>query len=98
MLKTNPELYRVAGAKNNHLWLEVIEGPDQGVRVSVPIHNSAYDQQIQEKVLELEIGSVHKFTLVSDRSLPPNWRIKEIHAEREEKNTTENRETNTNSN
>lgn len=80
MLKTEPELYEVAGAQNNHLWLEVLEGPDQGLRVSVPVHSSSYDQETQEKVLDLEVGEVYELILVSDQESPPDWRVNEVHS------------------
>ncbi|MDZ5812400.1 hypothetical protein U4E84_13705 [Halorubrum sp. AD140] len=82
MLKTEPELYEVAGAQNNHLWLEVLEGPDQGLRVSVPVHSSEYTQETQDKVLDLEVGNVYKLTLVSDQESPPDWKIEDVHSER----------------
>lgn len=82
MLRTEPELYEVAGAQNNHLWLEVLEGPDQGLRVSVPVHSSEYTRETQENVLDLEVGNVYKLTLVSEQESPPDWRIEEIHTER----------------
>lgn len=82
MLRTEPELYEVAGAQNNHLWLEILEGPDQGLRVSVPVHSSEYASEIQDQVLDLAVGNVYELTLVSDQESPPDWRIKEVHAER----------------
>ena len=82
MLKTEPELYEVAGAHNNHLWLEVLEGPDQGIRVSVPVQDSTYSEETQEDVLQLRVGDVYKLTLVSDQESPPDWRIEEVHNKR----------------
>jgi hypothetical protein len=81
MLRTEPELYEVAGAQNNHLWLEVLEGPDQGIRVSVPVHSSEYDQELQRDVLGLEVGDVYKITLVSEQESPPDWRVEQVHSQ-----------------
>jgi hypothetical protein len=82
MLRTEPELYEVAGAQNNHLWLEVLEGPDQGLRVSVPVHSSDYSAETQKGVLDLEVGNVYKLTLVSAQESPPDWKIEEVHSDR----------------
>lgn len=82
MLQTNPELYKVAGEQNNHIWLEVLEGQDQGIRVSVPIHSRDYSPTTQKEVLDIEINNVYELTLVSPQESPPEWRIKNIHCER----------------
>jgi hypothetical protein len=78
MLKTRPALYEVVGRQNNHLWLEVLDGGDRGTRVSVPVHDSDYDEKTQSQVLELSVGDVHKITLESESDGRPNWRIAEI--------------------
>ena len=83
MLKTEPELYEVTGAQNNHLWLEILEGPDQGIRVSVPVHSSRYNRDLQEDILQFEVGNVYELSLVSERESPPDWRVEEIHDELE---------------
>jgi len=85
MLETESELYEVAGAQNNHLWLEVLEGPDQGIRVSVPVHSSEYDKDTQADVLDLEVGCVYELTLVSDQTSPPDWKIKKVHNNEKER-------------
>lgn len=82
MLRTEPELYEVAGAQNNHLWLELLEGPDQGIRVSVPVHSSEYNEEVQNEVLQFEVGDVYELTLVSDQASPPDWRVDEVHSKR----------------
>ena len=82
MLRTEPELYEVAGAQNNHLWLEILEGPDQGLRVSVPVHSSEYTSETQKEVLDLEVGNVYELTLVSDQQSPPDWKIEKVHSDR----------------
>lgn len=79
MLKTEPALYEVVGRQNNHLWLEVLEGGDQGIRVSVPVHDAKYEtKDIQEQVLGLSVGDVGKFILESEDERRPDWRIHDI--------------------
>ncbi|RDZ97011.1 hypothetical protein DEQ92_21365, partial [Haloferax sp. Atlit-6N] len=64
--------------QNNHLWLEVLEGDDVGIRVSVPRYSRAYDEELQEQVLDLDTGDVHEFILESEETTSPNWRIATI--------------------
>ncbi|PSQ16521.1 hypothetical protein BRD00_11060 [Halobacteriales archaeon QS_8_69_26] len=78
MLRTDPALYEVVGRQNNHLWLEVLEGDDQGIRVSVPIHDTDYDEGVQDRVLGLSAGNVRELVLESDTEQRPNWRIRKI--------------------
>lgn len=78
MLKTTPAEYEVVGRHNNHLWLEVLAGDDQGVRVSVPVRHSEYDPELQKEILNLEVGEVKTFVLRSESEERPDWRICEI--------------------
>lgn len=78
MLKTRPALYEVVGQQNNHLWLEVLEGGDQGMRVSVPVRDPEYTDDLQAQVLKLSVGDIGKFILESESESRPNWRIHEI--------------------
>ncbi len=81
MLKTRPALYEVVGEQNNHLWLEVLEGDDAGMRISVPRRSRSYDEELQKTVLSLESGDVCTFELESETVKSPNWRIAEIDPE-----------------
>jgi len=78
MLKTEPALYEVVGQQNNHLWLEVLEGGDQGIRVSVPVRAPEYDSDLQAQVLNLSVGDIETFVLESKTENRPDWRICEI--------------------
>lgn len=78
MLKTESALYEVVGRQNNHLWLEVLNGDDQGIRVSVPVHHDEYGDSLQAQVLDLAVGDVGTFILESEDEQRPNWRICEM--------------------
>lgn len=78
MLKTEPALYEVVGRQNNHLWLEVLDQKDQGIRVSVPVLSREYDEALQEAVRDLSVGDVGEFVLKSEREDRPDWYIAEI--------------------
>lgn len=78
MLRTTPTEYEVVGRHNNHLWLEVLGGDDQGVRVSVPVRHSDYGSNLQQKMLNLDVGEVKTFVLKSKSEDRPNWRVSKI--------------------
>lgn len=78
MLRTDLAKYEVVGRQNNHLWLEVLNSDDQGVRVSVPVRHRDYDDDLQRKVLQLDVGDIIELTLESDNESPPDWRIEKI--------------------
>jgi len=80
MLKTRPAIYKVVGEQNNHLWLEVLEGEDQGMRVSIPVHSTEYSEDLQQDVLNLSVGDVRKFVLESESEGRPKWRVCEINS------------------
>lgn len=78
MLKTEPAMYKVVGRQNNHLWLEVLEGDDQGIRVSVPVRDPEYEETVQQKALELSVGVEGEFVLESTDERRPEWRIHDV--------------------
>jgi len=79
MIRTEPALYVVVGRQRNHLWLEVLEGDDQGIRVSVPVHDPAYESDnLASEVPNLSAGDIGQFVLESDDERHPDWRIAEI--------------------
>ena len=86
MVKTEPALYEVVGSQNNHLWLEVLDEKDQGIRVSVPVHDGRYGDELQKQVLDLSVGDVGTFVLESETEARPDWHIagvKDIENDRE---------------
>ena len=89
MLKTQPAPYEVVGGQNNHLWLEVLEGDDAGIQVSIPRHSSAYSSELQKAVLKLSTGDIHVFELESEETKSPNWRIAEIDPETDDDSHSE---------
>lgn len=54
------------------------DGPDAGIRVSVPRDSDAYADHLQQKVDALSGGEVHEFVLVSKDEESPNWLIAQI--------------------
>lgn len=78
MLKTEEESYLVHSIQKTHIWLEVLEGVDMGMRLSVPRYSSNYSDKLEQKVNNLSEGDVRKFVLVSEDAEDPDWYIKTI--------------------
>lgn len=55
----------VVGVRRTHVWLEVLDGQDAGIRVSVP----------REKANELAEGDVIDATLSTPSLTPPSWTV-----------------------
>ncbi|WP_135826797.1 hypothetical protein [Halorussus ruber] len=86
MLETKRAEYEVTRQQNNYLWLEVLRGDDQGIRVSVPIEDESYDEQIRESVERLSEGERIEAVLVSEDETTPDWKFEEVHAIEDEQN------------
>lgn len=82
MVETKPARFEVVGRHNNHVWLEVLNGGDEGIRVSVPVRHPEYDHELEKRIDSLEVGDVQTFVLKSTRNNLPDWRIVEIRPER----------------
>lgn len=78
MLRTRPMQYLVVGRQSTHLWLEVLHGEDRGIRVSVPLRDTTYDAELQDRVLDLSEGDVETFILESEDGDRPKWTITAI--------------------
>lgn len=78
MLKTKPERYIVHKVNQTYIWLEVLEGEDSGIRVSVPRYSSEYSDELEQRVNNLSEGNVKQFVLVSRDEESPNWRVAKI--------------------
>lgn len=83
MLRTETAEYEVVGQQNNHLWLEVLGEVDRGIRVSVPVRDADYDEDTQESVEQLTVGSIVQAKLVSETESRPNWKIESVDVLRE---------------
>lgn len=92
MITTRLATYEVIGENNNYLWLEVLEGADAGIRVSVPKTSNAYNDKLQQKINDLSEGDVCKFKLVSKDEQSPNWVIAEIDEDSGEGNRTQRKQ------
>jgi len=78
MLETEPALCEVVGQNNNHLWLEILESGDKGIRVSVPHESSKYGEEFQQAVLSLSVGDKKTIVLKSEEEDRPEWFLSRI--------------------
>jgi uncharacterized protein (DUF1501 family) len=78
MLETERAEYRVVRRQNNYLWLEVLRGGDQGMRVSVPIRDADYADHVQRTIATLDAGEVVEAVLVSEDERRPDWKVDDI--------------------
>lgn len=83
MLVTEEERYMVHGVRRHHVWLEVLEGEDTGMRVSIPMRSEEYDEDIREMVQSLEGGMIVLAVLVSESGDAPSWRPRSINVVKE---------------
>lgn len=72
---TRPTHFKVVDGKRNHLWVEVLEGDDKGIRVSVPQWHQSYSASLQKQIDGLDGGEIVELALVRSDL---NWRIKEL--------------------
>jgi len=78
MLETERTEYRVTRQQNDYLWLEVLRGGDQGMRVSVPTSAPEYDSDVRRTVDRLDVGDVVEAVLVSEDERRPNWKFEDV--------------------
>lgn len=69
MLRTEETEYIVSGVERTHIWLEVLHGPDQGIRVSVPLNDDLQDLSESDVVTAI---------LGSNTENSPNWHVVSI--------------------
>lgn len=78
MLKTERTDFLVIDCKNTFLRFQVISGEDQGRRVSIPIYDDAYSQEVHTTLKEIETGDVVEAVLESADHTSPDWRVAEL--------------------
>jgi hypothetical protein len=48
----------VFSTTKTHLWFQVLEGPDQGKRLRIPLYNKEYSEELAKELTSLENGDV----------------------------------------
>ncbi|MFC7081449.1 hypothetical protein [Halorussus caseinilyticus] len=86
MLETERATYEITRRQNDYFWLEVLEGGDQGIRVSVPISDETYDNDVREEVKRLDEGQIVEAVLVSEDETRPDWKFEEVRLAEDERN------------
>lgn len=77
VIKTQKEDYLVkeprSSSPRNHIWFEVLEGEDQGIRLSIPVYDSEYSEELLNQMKDLEEGDIVRVVLERDNQ-EENWR------------------------
>jgi len=74
-LKTEKSRYLVTGTRRTHIWLQVLEGPDEGIRISIPRYHDSYTDAIRTVIESVTEGDTVTAVLASDTVTSPNWRL-----------------------
>lgn len=77
-MRTEEMEFEVAGRENNHLWLRVLHGQDQGMRLSVPVRDEDHDPEVIERLYGLTEGDYLSAVLESEDTDYPDWRVDDL--------------------
>lgn len=77
MIHTEPAKFVVHSVERAHLWLEVLHGGDQGMRVSIPLYHPDHGDEIDGTLHSLDAGDVVEAELYREDQRA-TWRIDEI--------------------
>lgn len=61
-----------------HIWFKVLEGPDQGLKLSIPLYSKEYSETVEEDVHSLSQGDLVCASLRRKNNEEP-WKVTEIH-------------------
>lgn len=78
MLKTSPTRFVVTDTLRSYIRLEVLGGPDKGIRVTVPRYHPEYSDEVKRAIERMSEGALVHATLVSDLDESPIWRVEKI--------------------
>ncbi len=78
MLYTEQLEFEVVGKENNHLWLRILHGEDEGMRLSVPVRAPEHDDDQTELLYSLTHRDVVRAKLCSRTTEYPDWRVDSI--------------------
>lgn len=78
MLRTEELEFEVVSRENNHLWLRILHGNDEGMRLSVPVRDGEHDPDEIETLDSLAHGDIIRAVLQSKNHEYPDWRVDDI--------------------
>lgn len=61
-----------------HIWLKVLEGPDEGIKLSIPLYSDFYTSELENEIQRLSQGNVIRASLQRENK-QDTWKITEIH-------------------
>ena len=78
MLVSKPAWFSVVAKRHGDVWLEVISGGDKGRCISVPVHDSRYDLEVEHTLENVRVGDECELTLCSASEEAPSWVIDDV--------------------
>lgn len=60
-----------------HLWFQVLEGEDEGMRVSIPLYDEDYSEQVEDILFKLKDGDIVEAELLRE-SKDKAWKPSKI--------------------
>lgn len=63
---------------DTHIWLKVIEGPDVGLKLSVPLYSDKYSEELESQIHQFSQGDLVCLSLCRE-SNEDVWKITEVH-------------------
>lgn len=81
MLKAEKSRYIVHKCHNTYIWLQVLEGEDEGIRLSIPVYSDRYSNDMVDRISNLNKGDLIEAVLLSENVESPNWFINSMSVE-----------------
>lgn len=79
MIRTTPAQFIVYAVERTYLWLEVLHGGDQGMRVSIPLYHPDHGDEIEETLHSLSAGDTVDAELYREDQ-NETWRVDRLDA------------------
>lgn len=83
MIKTKETKCFIYDEKSTYYWVEIIQGKDAGIRISVPKITDNYSSEFQERILNLEKNNLLTASFISETTKEerPKWEFIEFEIE-----------------
>lgn len=78
MIQTESAKFQVHSIEQTHLWLEVLHGGDQGMRVSIGRYASDQSEEVNQTLRSLSEGDVVEAELCRVESSGSSWMMESV--------------------
>lgn len=69
--------FKIAEKSDDYIWLEVINGHNQGIQIAIP-KTGEYDQELQRKINDLDEGEVIEAKIISVNENNTAWKFDHV--------------------